>query len=91
MNRRSLSGFTLSLRAAATLSLTIHAFRPCAAPRGCIVSEFHHERRLAAQLVTIPELGHAWSGGDPAHPYGDDRFLDATALICDFFAAHAAR
>ena len=60
-------------------------------PRGCIVSEFHHERRLAAQLVTIPELGHAWSGGDPAYPYGDDRFLDATALICDFFAAHAAR
>jgi poly(3-hydroxybutyrate) depolymerase len=58
-------------------------------PRGAgyIESEFYAGRRLAARLVTIPGLGHAWSGGDPAHGYFDDGHLDATAAILDFFAS----
>jgi poly(3-hydroxybutyrate) depolymerase len=51
-------------------------------------SEYYAGRRLAARLLTIPGLGHAWSGGDPAYEFFDDRHLDATALICDFFASH---
>jgi poly(3-hydroxybutyrate) depolymerase len=51
-------------------------------------SEYYAGRRLAARLLTIPGLGHAWSGGDPAYEFFDDRHLDATELICDFFASH---
>jgi poly(hydroxyalkanoate) depolymerase family esterase len=51
-------------------------------------SEYYAGRRLAARLLTIPGLGHAWSGGDPAYEFFDDRHLDATALVCDFFASH---
>jgi poly(hydroxyalkanoate) depolymerase family esterase len=58
-------------------------------PRGTgyIESDFYAGRRLAARLLTIPGLGHAWSGGDPAHGYFDDAHLDATAAILDFFAS----
>jgi poly(hydroxyalkanoate) depolymerase family esterase len=50
--------------------------------------DYYVGRRLAARLVTIPGLAHAWSGGDPAHAYFDGAHLEATRLICDFFAAH---
>jgi poly(hydroxyalkanoate) depolymerase family esterase len=50
--------------------------------------DYYVGRRLAAKLVTIPGLGHAWSGGDPAEPYFDGEHLEATRLVCDFFAAH---
>ena len=50
--------------------------------------DYYVGRRLAARLVTIAGLGHAWSGGDPAHPYFDGKHLEATRLVCDFFAAH---
>lgn len=53
-----------------------------------LMSEYYAGRRLAARLLTVPGLGHAWSGGDPAHEYCDERHLDATALVCDFFAQH---
>jgi poly(hydroxyalkanoate) depolymerase family esterase len=61
-------------------------------PRGSgyIESEFYSDRRLAARLVTIPGLGHAWSGGDPAYGYFDGTHLDATAAILDFFSAHSS-
>jgi poly(3-hydroxybutyrate) depolymerase len=51
-------------------------------------ADYHAGRRLAARLVTIPGLAHAWSGGDSAFGFFDGRGLDATALACDFFAAH---
>jgi poly(hydroxyalkanoate) depolymerase family esterase len=66
----------------------IRAFQPRA---DYLLSEYHAGKRLAAQLLTIPGLGHAWSGGDPAYPFFDQRYPDATELICDFFAAHARR
>lgn len=53
-----------------------------------LLSEYYAGRRRSAQLLTIPGLGHAWSGGDPAYEFFDDRHLDATGLICDFFASH---
>ena len=56
-----------------------------------LMSEYYAGRRLAARLLTVPGLGHAWSGGNSAHPYFDDRYLDATALVCDFFDAHRRR
>jgi poly(hydroxyalkanoate) depolymerase family esterase len=56
-----------------------------------LMSEYYADRRLAARLLTIPGLGHAWSGGDPALPFFDGGRLDATQLVCDFFASHARR
>jgi poly(hydroxyalkanoate) depolymerase family esterase len=53
-----------------------------------LAADYHAGRRLAARLVTIPGLGHAWSGGDPALEFFDGGRFDATALICDFFASH---
>lgn len=50
--------------------------------------DYYVGRRLAARLLTITGLGHAWSGGDPAHPYFDGKHVEATRLVCDFFAAH---
>jgi len=55
---------------------------------GYLASEYYSGRRRAARLVTIPGLDHAWSGGDAAYEFFDERHLDATALICDFFSAH---
>ena len=54
---------------------------------GYVESDYYAGRRLAARLLTIPGLGHAWSGGDPAFSYCDARGVDATQLICDFFAS----
>ena len=34
--------------------------------------------------IRVPDLGHAWSGGDPAFPYNDPRPPDATAVLGDF-------
>ncbi|HET7198677.1 MAG TPA: PHB depolymerase family esterase [Burkholderiales bacterium] len=59
-------------------------FRAADRPDG----EYYVGRRLAARLVTIAGLGHAWSGGDAAQPYFDGSHLEATRLVCDFFAAH---
>jgi hypothetical protein len=50
--------------------------------------DYYVGRRLAARRVTIPGLGHAWSGGEPSRPYFDSEHLEATRLVCDFFAAH---
>ena len=55
---------------------------------GYVMSEYYAGRRLAARLLTMPGLGHAWSGGDSAFEYCDERYPDATALVCDFFEGH---
>ena len=66
-----------------TLTRTVH-------PRafGHVMSEYYAGRRLAARLLTIPGLGHAWSGGDSVLEYFDERYPDASALVCDFFEGH---
>jgi poly(hydroxyalkanoate) depolymerase family esterase len=62
-----------------------------ALPRAGLLSRegaYYVGRRLAARLMIVPGLGHAWSGGDPAYPYFAAGPVDATRLICDFFHAH---
>lgn len=80
--------------------LLFNGFDPKALPPGAVLprpgmlplsfrgDEYYVGRRLAAKLVTVPGLGHAWSGGDPAQPHFDGERLEATRLVCDFFAAH---
>ena len=61
--------------------------RPFARASAHLAGDYYAGRRLAARLVTVAELGHSWSGGDPAYPFFEAREPDATALACDFFAA----
>jgi poly(hydroxyalkanoate) depolymerase family esterase len=48
--------------------------------------DYRLEGRLVARLIRVPELGHAWSGGDGAYAYNDPLPPDATALFAKFFA-----
>lgn len=50
--------------------------------------DYYVGRRLAARLVLVSGLGHAWSGGDAAYRFFEAAHVDATRLVCDFFAAH---
>lgn len=58
---------------------------------GYIMSEYYAGRRLAARLMTIPGLGHAWSGGDSSLEFFDGRYPDATELVLEFFDSRRRR
>ena len=58
---------------------------------GYIMSEYYAGRRLAARLLTIPGLGHAWSGGDSSLEFFDGRYPDATELAWEFFDSRRRR
>ena len=42
---------------------------PLADGRQMRVAEYIDGRRVLARLLQVPQLGHAWSGGDPAYPF----------------------
>lgn len=44
-----------------------------------------------SQLVTVRELGHAWSGGSPGGTFTDARGPSATRLVVDFFSTAGSR
>ena len=37
--------------------------------------------RVVVRLLRVPELGHAWSGGDDSLSYNDAKPPDATAVL----------
>ena len=51
------------------------------ADRSITTSDYRAGERMAVRLVRISGLQHAWSGGDAAFPYNDERPPDATALL----------
>lgn len=55
---------------------------------GQLDGDYYVGRRIAARVVTIAGLGHAWSGGDAAYAFFEAEHQDATRLVCDFFAEH---
>ena len=61
-------------------------------PGGRVVHtrEWCEGERLVARYVSIPDLGHAWSGGDSQYPYNDPEPPPATALLERFAAEVAA-
>ena len=48
------------------------------------VTDFKAGRSTVATLIDVPQLGHAWSGGAAAHPYGDARGPDASRIAWAF-------
>ena len=52
--------------------------------RGMTVTDFKARGRTAATLCEIDGLGHAWSGGDGRHPFGDADGPDASRLAWAF-------
>ena len=60
------------------------AFVPLADGRQMRVAEYLDGRRVSARLIQVPQLGHAWSGGDPAYAFADAKPPDATALLGEF-------
>ncbi len=48
------------------------------------VREWKRDGQLIARLVTISQLGHAWSGGDTTLAYNDAAAPDATTLMGSF-------
>jgi poly(hydroxyalkanoate) depolymerase family esterase len=52
--------------------------------RTVTTTEYRIDGRVAVRLVRVPELGHAWSGGDDSLPYNDAAAPDATALLGEF-------
>ena len=49
-------------------------------------THYRVRRKTVATLCEIDGLGHAWSGGDSAHPFGDAAGPDASRLIWSFVA-----
>ena len=60
------------------------AFVPLADGRQMRVAEYLDGRRVTARLIQVPQLGHAWAGGDPAYAFADAKPPDATALLGEF-------
>ena len=60
------------------------AFVPLADGRQMRVAEYLDGRRVTARLIQVPQLGHAWSGGDTKYAFADPKPPDATALLGEF-------
>lgn len=56
-----------------------------------LVTDYRTRQGVVATLVQIPALGHAWSGGAAAQPYGDPAGPDASRLIWAFAQRQFAR
>ena len=45
-------------------------------------------RKVVLRVVRILGLGHAWSGGDPAHAFNAKAGPDASRMVLDFLGRH---
>lgn len=55
------------------------------------VTDFKAGGSIGVTLVEVPALGHAWSGGAAAQPFGDANGPDASRMIWSFAARHFRR
>jgi poly(hydroxyalkanoate) depolymerase family esterase len=52
------------------------------------IHDYYVGRTLLLRVARIPQLGHAWSGGDPAVPFHAGGGPDAGQMMLAFFAHH---
>jgi poly(hydroxyalkanoate) depolymerase family esterase len=48
--------------------------------------EWLQDGRVVVRVVEVGDLGHAWSGGDPAEPFHDPAPPDATTMLMEWAA-----
>ncbi len=52
------------------------------------IHDYYVGRTLLLRVARIAQLGHAWSGGDPAVPFHAGAGPDASQMMLEFFAHH---
>jgi poly(hydroxyalkanoate) depolymerase family esterase len=56
--------------------------------RNYLQQDYHCRGRAALRRIVVKGLGHAWSGGDPQHPFNDAAGPSASQLVWDFVSQH---
>jgi poly(hydroxyalkanoate) depolymerase family esterase len=69
-----------------SLDLIRTRLRHPAAGRSYRQDDYGQRGRTWLRSISIEGLGHAWSGGDAAYPFNDERLPDASALVWDFLS-----
>ena len=52
------------------------------------IEDYARGGRVLVRKVVVEDMGHAWSGGNPKHPYNDPKGPDASRMIWEFFSGY---
>ena len=55
------------------------------------IHDYMRGGRVLLRKVVVEGMDHAWSGGDPKHPFNDPKGPDASLMIWEFFSAHSRK
>jgi poly(hydroxyalkanoate) depolymerase family esterase len=91
VNQRQLARQWLQLNGLPAGPATRVAIKPAGRGGSRNAHEIHDYlvgRRVVLRVVRIAGLGHAWSGGDPAHAFNAKAGPDASRMVLEFFGRH---
>jgi poly(hydroxyalkanoate) depolymerase family esterase len=91
VNQRQLARQWLQLNGLPAGPATRVALRPAGRGGSRNAHEIHDYvvgRKVVLRVVRIAGLGHAWSGGDPAHAFNAKAGPDASRMVLEFFGRH---
>lgn len=52
------------------------------------IEDHARDGEVLVRKVVVEDMGHAWSGGDPKHPFNDPKGPDASRMVWEFFSRH---
>jgi poly(hydroxyalkanoate) depolymerase family esterase len=91
VNQRQLARQWLQLNGLPAGPATRVAIKPAGRGGSRNAHEIHDYlvgRKVVLRVVRIAGLGHAWSGGDPAHAFNAKAGPDASRMVLEFFGRH---
>jgi len=91
VNQRQLARQWLQLNGLPAGPATRVALKPAGRGGSRNAHEIHDYvvgRKVVLRVVRIAGLGHAWSGGDPAHAFNAKAGPDASRMVLEFFGRH---
>lgn len=91
VNQRQLARQWLQLNGLPAGPATRVALKPAGRGGSRNAHEIHDYlvgRKVVLRVVRIAGLGHAWSGGDPAHAFNAKAGPDASRMALEFFGRH---
>ncbi|SDF62584.1 esterase, PHB depolymerase family [Massilia sp. PDC64] len=91
VNQRQLAQQWLQLNGLPAGPATRVAIKPAGRGGSRNAHEIHDYlvgRKVVLRVVRIAGLGHAWSGGDPAHAFNARAGPDASRMVLEFFGRH---